>query len=159
DRSLAKVLLTSLKDGGRLSPILVKLAPPNSLNVVLGGCRTPVGQGEAYQITITVLPARLAVEDRQGARDATTGLLAKDDSAKVAEEKLRRPGSEFKLSLVVVGGLETLREQADQELSEGFLSAVGKHLRAQSADGDSAGHLAEGKFGVIHGGEFNAQMF
>ena len=158
DRALAKVLLSSLKDGGRLSPILVKLAPPRSLNVVLGGCR-PFTPRETYQITITVLPARLAVDDRPGNRDAATGLLAKDDFARLAEEKLRSPGSDYRLSLVELGGIEKLREQADEELSAGFIAAVGKHLRAQSADGDSAGQIAEGKFGVIHDGGFDADAF
>src|SRR5580698_56487 len=53
DRPLAKILITSLQDGGRLSPILVKLAAPTGLNVVLGGCRPPKAQ-EMYQITFTV---------------------------------------------------------------------------------------------------------
>lgn len=158
DRSLAKVLLGSLKDGGRLSPILVKLAPPTSLNVVLGGCRPPLPR-ETYQITITVLPARLAVEERPTPRLPGTGLLAKDDFARLAEEKLRQSGGEYRMSLVEVGGLERLREQADQELSEGFLTAVGRHLRAQSTDGDAAGQIADGRFGVIHDGGFDPQSF
>ena len=158
DRALAKVLLTSLKDGGRLSPIMVKLAPPTGLNVVLGGCRPPVPR-ETYQITITVLPARLAVEERPGARAGATGLLARDDFARLAEEKLRQPGGDFRMSLVELGGLEAVRENADQELSDGFLTAVGRHLRAQSADGDSAGQIGDGRFGVIHDGGFDPQTF
>ncbi|HEX9466459.1 MAG TPA: EAL domain-containing protein [Alphaproteobacteria bacterium] len=156
DRALAKVLLASLKDGGRLSPMLVKLAPPTSLNVVLGGCRPP--EYQSHQITMTVLPARLAVEERPGPRDPATGLLAKDEFARVAEEKLRQPGP-FRLSLVEVGGLERLREDVDQELAAGFVAAVGRHLRQQSADGDTAGRLGEGKFGVIHDGGFDASTF
>ena len=157
DRALAKVLLASLEDGGRLSPILVKLAAPRPLNVALGGCR-PTGPQESSQITITVLPARLAVDERPGARDAKTGLLAKDDFTKLAAEKLRQSG-DFRLSLVEVGGLEHLREQADQELSQGFMSAVGRQLRAHSADGDSAGQIADGRFGVVHDGGFDAELF
>ncbi|MBV8534778.1 MAG: EAL domain-containing protein, partial [Alphaproteobacteria bacterium] len=158
DRALAKVLLASLKDGGRLSPILVKLAAPRALNVALGGCRPPSPR-ESSQITITVLPARLAVDERAGARDAKTGLLEKDEFVRRAEEKLRTPGGDYRLSLVEVGGLESLREQADAELSQGFMTAVGRTLRAQSADGDSAGQIAEGRFGVVHDGGFNPEIF
>ncbi len=158
DRALAKVLLSSLKDGGRLSPIMVKLAPPTGLNVVLGGCRAPVPR-ETYQITITVLPARLAVAARPGERDRETGLLARDDFARLAEEKLRQPGGDYRMSLVELGGLEAVREKADQELSEGFMTAVGRHLRAQSADGDSAGQIGDGRFGVIHDGGFDPTVF
>jgi EAL domain-containing protein (putative c-di-GMP-specific phosphodiesterase class I) len=158
DRALAKVLLASLEDGGRLSPILVKMAAPRPLNVALGGCRPPSPR-ESSQITITVLPARLAVDERHGARDPKTGLLTKDEFTRRAEEKLRAPGGDFRLSLVEVGGLERLREQADEELSQGFMTAVGRTLRAQSADGDSAGEIAQGRFGVVHDGGFNPEVF
>jgi EAL domain-containing protein (putative c-di-GMP-specific phosphodiesterase class I) len=158
DRALAKVLLASLKDGGRLSPILVKMAAPRALNVALGGCRPPTPQ-ESSQITITVLPARLAVDERSGARDPKTGLLARDEFVKRAEEKLREPAGDYRLSLVEVGGLERLRAQADEELSQGFMSAVGRQLRAQSADGDSAGQIADGRFGVVHDGGFDPEIF
>src|SRR5258708_22415449 len=144
DRALAKVLLASLKDGGRLSPMLVKLAPPTSLNVVLGGCRPP--EYQSHQITMTVLPARLAVEERPGPRDPATGLLAKDEFARVAEEKLRQPGP-FRLSLVEVGGLERLREDVDQELAAGFVAAVGRHLRQPSAERDTPGRRRGGEGG------------
>ena len=158
DRPLAKVLLASLEDGGRLSPILVKMAAPRALNVALGGCRPPSPR-ESSQITITVLPARLAVEERAGARDPKTGLLTKDEFTRRAEEKLRAPRGDYRLSLVEVGGLERLREQADEELSQGFMTAVGRTLRAQSADGDSAGEIAEGRFGVVHDGGFDPEIF
>ena len=158
DRPLAKVLLASLKDGGRLSPILVKMVAPRALNVALGGCRPPVPQ-ESSQITITVLPARLAVDERAGPRDPKTGLLTKDEFTKRVEEKLRAPGGDYRLSLVEVGGLERLREQADEELSQGFMTAVGRTLRAQSADGDSAGQIGDGRFGVVHDGGFDPEIF
>lgn len=155
DRALVKILLASLKDGGRLSPILVQLANPVALNVMLGGCRLPTPH-ECYQITLTVLSARMPMEVRPGNRDASTGLLAKDDFAKLAEEKLRHNSGNYKLSLVEVGGMEAVRERADEELAEGFLAAVGRHLRAHSADGDAAGQISDGRFGVIHDGNFDA---
>lgn len=154
DRSLIRVLLTSIKDGGRLSPMLVQLAPPLALNVMLGGCRLPTPH-EAYQVTLTVVAARPTVAVNPGERDASTGLLAKDDFSRLAEDRLRSGG--FRLSFVDVGGLESVRERADQELSEGFMAAVGRHLRAQSADGDSAGQIGDGRFGVIHQGGFDAE--
>ena len=132
----------------------MQLANPVALNVMLGGCRLPTPR-ESYKITLTVLTARMPVDVRPGNRDASTGLLGKDEFAKLAEEKLRAPGN-FQLSLVEVGGMEAVRERADEELAEGFLAAVGRHLRAQSSDGDSAGQISGGKFGIIHQGNFDA---
>lgn len=152
DRSLVKVLLTSIKDGGRLSPMMVQLAPPLALNAMLGGCRLPTAD-ESYQVTLTVVASRPTGEVHPGQRDSATGLLAKDDFSRLAEDRLRSGG--YRLSFVDVGGLEAVRERADQELAEGFLAAVGRHLRAHSSDGDSAGQIADGRFGVIHQGAFD----
>jgi EAL domain-containing protein (putative c-di-GMP-specific phosphodiesterase class I) len=40
-----------------------------------------------------------------------------------------------------------------------MLATLGRHLRSQSADGDAAGQLAEGRYGVIHKGSFDAATF
>ncbi len=154
DRPLAKVLLASLKRGGRLSPLVVRLADAAQPTAMLGGCRLPTGV-ETYQLTFTVLPP-VGQATAPGVRDARTGLLAKDDFARLAEKWLQEPDhGDLKLSLVAVDGLEALRERADEELSAGFLSALGRQIRARSADGDAAGQLSDGHFGVIHRGEFD----
>jgi EAL domain-containing protein (putative c-di-GMP-specific phosphodiesterase class I) len=154
DRPLAKVMLASLKRGGRLSPIVVRLADAAQPTAMLGGCRLPAA-AESYQLTFTVLPP-VGQTTAAGARDAKTGLLEKEDFARLAEKYLHQPeGGDLKLSLLAVDGLDSMREQADEELSAGFLSALGRQIRAHSADGDAAGQLSDGHFGVIHRGEFD----
>lgn len=158
DRPIARLLLSQLKKGGRLSPIAVRLAEPAGTTVVVGGCRLP-GQREVYQFTLTVPSAAPAADD-DGARNAETGLLAKENFVRLAEERLREAdGAAYKLSLVEIDGLDSLRRSADDELAAGLLATLGRHLRAHSADGDAAGQLAEGRYGVIHKGTFDAAGF
>jgi EAL domain-containing protein (putative c-di-GMP-specific phosphodiesterase class I) len=159
DRPLAKLLLRSLKGGGRLSPITVRLAENASATLVLGGCRLPT-ERESYQLTLTVPPTAQSGRDEKGEHDPATGLLTKDSFARLAKERLTQAGGDgYKLSLVAVDGIGELRERADQELAAGFLSALGRHLRAQSANGDAVGQLAEGRYGVIHRDNFDADGF
>lgn len=154
DRALAKVLLASLSHRGRLSPVPVRLADPGEPAALLGGCRLPGGRASDY-LTFTLLPA-VGQPAAPGHRSADTGLLVKDDFARLAEKWLKQPdGGQFKVSLLDVDGLDTLRNRADAELANGFLAAVGRHIRAQSADGDAAGELGSGRFGVIHRGTFD----
>jgi EAL domain-containing protein (putative c-di-GMP-specific phosphodiesterase class I) len=157
DRPLAKLLLRSIKGGGRLSPITVRLAENPSAILVLGGCRLPT-ERESYQLTLTVPPAAQSGRDEKGEHDPATGLLTKDSFARLAKERLAQSDG-YKLSLVAVDGIGELRQRADQELATGFLSALGRHLRAQSANGDAVGQLAEGRYGVIHRDSFDADGF
>lgn len=158
DRPIAKLFLSQLRKGGRLSPVAVRLAEPAGTTVVAGGCRLP-GDREAYQFTLTV-PSAVPAANDDAARDAATGLLGKDNFVRLAEERLREPdAAAYKLSLVEINGLEDLRQNADEELAAGLLATLGRHLRAQSADGDAAGQIAEGRYGVIHKGNFDAATF
>ncbi len=155
DRALAKVLLASLGRRGRFSPVPVRLADPGEPPALLGGCRLPDDQGGNH-LTFTLLPAN-GEHATPGARAPQTGLLSKDDFSRLAERWLKRPDrSDYRVSLVDVPGIASLRERADDELSAGFLAALGRQIRAQSADGDAAGELAHGRFGVIHRGQFDA---
>jgi EAL domain-containing protein (putative c-di-GMP-specific phosphodiesterase class I)/PAS domain-containing protein len=158
DRPIVRLLLTQLKNGGRLFPVAVRLAEPAGTTVIAGGCRLP-GQRAAYQITLTIPSAVPAATD-DGARDSATGLLDKENFARVAEERLRHAdGGSYKLSLVEIEGLDDLRRHSDQELAAGLLATLGRQLRAQSADGDAAGQLADGRYGIIHTGNFDAATF
>src|SRR5882672_2292585 len=87
DRALAKLLLKSIKGGGRLSPITVHLAENEAATLVLGGCRLPT-EPESYQLTLTVPPTAQSGKDEGGEHDPATGLLTKDSFARMAKERL-----------------------------------------------------------------------
>jgi EAL domain-containing protein (putative c-di-GMP-specific phosphodiesterase class I) len=147
ERAMVRILLQSLGRGGRLSPLPVQLANVDGSVAVLGGCRLPTQQGFCY-VTFGLPVPSVATGDSDK-RDKETGLLHKDAFAELATSRLEsdRPA---KLTLLNLGGLENLRERVDTEVSAGLLAVVGRHLRARSVGGDSAGRLADGRFGVLH---------
>jgi EAL domain-containing protein (putative c-di-GMP-specific phosphodiesterase class I) len=147
ERAMVRILLQSLGRGGRLSPLPVQLANVDGSVAVLGGCRLPTQQGFCY-VTFG-LPVPSVATGESDRRDKETGLLHKDAFAELATSRLEsdRPA---KLTLLNLGGLENLRARVDTEVSAGLLAVVGRHLRARSVGGDSAGRLADGRFGVLH---------
>jgi EAL domain-containing protein (putative c-di-GMP-specific phosphodiesterase class I) len=156
ERPMIRILLQSLAKGGRMSPMPVQLANDDGSIAVLGGCRLPT-QHDYYYLTIGLPVPAVVVDERDGRRDAETGLLDKDAFARLATERLDgdRPA---KLTLLNLGGLEELRTRVDGEVSAGLLAAVGRHLRAKSSGGDAAGRLADGRFGVLHEDNLDPDM-
>ncbi len=54
------------------------------------------------------------------------------------------------MTLVDLPGFATFYETLSEDESQVLLNTVGTTLRANSLDGDSAGQLADGKYGLIH---------
>ena len=55
DRGLAKLMLTTLNQRGRLSPVPVRLSDANQSMALLGGCRLPTDVTR-HHLTFTILP-------------------------------------------------------------------------------------------------------
>ena len=123
---------------------------------LLGGCRLPTDVTR-HHLTFTILPG-IGQAPAIGKRSEQTGLLSKDDFARIAEQWLNRTDGDYRISLLGVGGLDKVREAAGEEMSSGFMKALGRHIQARSVDGDAAGELAAGRFGLIHRGELDERL-
>lgn len=156
DQRLVKILMTSLARGGRLSPVALRLADENASVVIVGGCRLPSEQ-VCYHLSFTVPAPTVSPGDKPGARDAKTGLLEKDDFTRLAIARSADADSPVKMTMLGLIGLNDLRSRVDSEIADGFMAAVGRHLRAHSSDGDSAGQLEDGRFGVLHKEEIDTE--
>ena len=130
DRGLAKLMLTTLNQRGRLSPVPVRLSDANQSMALLGGCRLPTDVTR-HHLTFTILPG-IGQAPAIGKRSEQTGLLSKDDFARIAEQWLNRTDGDYRISLLGVGGLDKVRE--------------------------AAGELAAGRFGLIHRGELDERL-
>jgi EAL domain-containing protein (putative c-di-GMP-specific phosphodiesterase class I) len=156
DQRLAKILMTSLARGGRLSPVALRLADENASVVIVGGCRLPSDE-MCFHLSFSVPVPSVSAGDKPGARNAKTGLLEKDDFTKLAIASSAEPGGPGKMTMLGLIGLNDLRSRVDSEIADGFMAAVGRHLRAHSSDGDSAGQLEDGRFGVLHKNEIDTE--
>lgn len=86
-------------------------------------------------------------------RDDDTGLLDGEDFAKLVATRLKRfraSGADVRMTLVSMGDLEDLRSRLDEASERALMSTVGACFRANSADGDTAARMAEGRFGLVH---------
>lgn len=91
-------------------------------------------------------------------RNQSTGLLAGESFSDLAAEKLKDAkagGAEAELTLVSVPGFEEFYEGLSADDREILMSTVGTTLRANSMDGNSAGEIGDGKFGIIHDTEID----
>ena len=86
-------------------------------------------------------------------RDLNTGLLTGDSFTELAAKKLKERGAGAKpveMTLVNLPNFQTLTDSLSPEEKQTLLNTVGTTLRANSLDGDSAGEIGDGKFGVVH---------
>ncbi|MEW5728144.1 MAG: EAL domain-containing protein [Pseudomonadota bacterium] len=91
----------------------------------------------------------------EGRHDTPSGLLGRDEFAAKARALLHDPATEddrYKLTLLELPEMATLRERVGAEAAQSFVTRLGERLRALSVGGDAAGQLSDSKYGVIHAG-------
>lgn len=155
DRHFILNLLAGLSVGGRIEPVTIRLQRPDGspgATCVLGGCCLPRQEGRYY---LTLSNARLPQAETALAnkRDYQTGLLTTEDFEERAGDRLklaRELGSEVKLTLMEIVGLQRLAESLPPEESQALLNDVGALLRGQSIGGDTAARIDPEKYGILH---------
>lgn len=84
-------------------------------------------------------------------RDVTSGLYEADSFTDVATDRLRStPDQDRMLTVVELDRLEELGGRVDQETFDNLQRTIGACLRANSADGDSAGRITQNRYGLVH---------
>ncbi|HLI11033.1 MAG TPA: EAL domain-containing protein [Alphaproteobacteria bacterium] len=158
DRRYVSLLIDRLKGGHRLEPVMVRLAVPDAdlAPAVLGGCRLP-DQESVFHLTLS-LPCHPALSDRiANLRDGATGLLEKDAFEQAATQAMTQSDGRgnVRLTLLRLARLQELRARAGEAATNAFLGNVGALLRTLSLGNDTAGQLAEGRYGFVHAGNAN----
>src|SRR5262249_6105756 len=89
--------------------------------------------------------------------DRTTGLLDEAAFEQRAADALRQSagGNELGLTLLRLPGLQDFSSRAGKGATGRFLAEIGTLLRACSIDG-TAGHVGDGKYGLVHTADFDA---
>ena len=151
DRGVAAALIAALDRGGRLVPILVRLAREGSPPVVLGGCRLPNNRTSLF-LSLTVAPPSPAGQAAIGA-----SLLSRADFAGQASRRLRDdPTGDYKLTLVAVDELEALQGRLADDVAQGLAETVERYLNHAASDIEAAGQLGNDRYGVLHKSAFDA---
>ncbi len=157
DRHFLLNLLASLGVGGRIEPVTIRLAAAAGrapVLCVLGGCCLPRKEGRYY---LTLSGARLPMAETalQNKRDYQTGLLTAEDFEERASDRLklaRELGSEVKITLLEIVGLQDLAKDLPPETQAVLMGDVGAFLRSKSIGGDTAGRIDGEKYSILHAG-------
>lgn len=178
DRPLLVSKIGNLAAGKRCGPVLVSVRPakrdlgdgkrrlPPTIKVVFSACRIPDHEDVIY-CTITVANIPQAKAARATAQRSDNGLLnraAFEEAATETLEAARAAGQDVEITFIEFVGAAGFRERLGGERWKAFYTDAGNVLRDGAIDADSAGAIADDRFGFVHqagasiGGEVRRQL-
>jgi EAL domain-containing protein (putative c-di-GMP-specific phosphodiesterase class I) len=153
DRPRLLRAIKRIDDGLRIRFLVVHLVQPDGkapVPVSVAGYRHP----EHPEKRLLALAHAGALAQGGKARLGSGGLLRREDFESLAETMLAESPSDddeaYRLTLLELPGLEHIRTEAGVEAAERFVAEVGSYLRSCSVGGESAGQLADDRYGLIH---------
>lgn len=158
-RALVRQVLLQLAAGARIPPVPLSLRRSDGARVeaLLGGYALP-GEPRHYLVLAEADRFRALAAGGQE-RDPSTGLHTADGFA----ERVRQladaadgSASELTMTLMELQGLDELPPAGTPGSAAEVIDEVAAFLRLRSFEGDSAGWLEEGRFGVVTDGRVDA---
>lgn len=156
DRVLVDQLLAVTAKRGRIHNVEIHLLTPDGKNhpVQFAGYVLPDLKDHHFLALRATVALNEAGEEEAGVdRDKASGLLTSDSFSTRAAEQLRTSaaaGKPAEMTLVNLPGFDAFFEKLSPEEQQVFRNTVGTTLRANSIDGNSAGEIGDGKFGLVH---------
>lgn len=141
-------LLLAIHDGRRLEPMVIRLqgqAAPTPPMLVVGYQLSNLDN----RIFLALRIARGLLAGPGTERQAGSGLYNADAFAAAASAKLEAGGT-GKLTFIELDHLDDLARRLDVAAQQELATTIGQCLRASSIDGDTAGALDDGRFGLVH---------
>ncbi|MEO3427619.1 EAL domain-containing protein [Pelagibius sp. CAU 1746] len=167
DRPLLVAKIGNLAPGKRCGPVLVSVRPvqassgratgggrrlPETMKVVFSACRIPDHEDVIY-CTVTVANIAQAKAARATAQRSDNGLLdraAFEEAAVETLEAARAAGQDVEITFIEFVGAAGFRERLGGERWKAFYADAGNVLRDGAIDADSAGAIADDRFGFVH---------
>jgi hypothetical protein len=152
-RPILGELLLAIHDGRRLEPMVVRLQGPTA--------PTPPMLVVGYQLSTLDNRIFLALRMARGLlagpgteRHAGSGLYNADAFAAAASATLGAGGA-GKLTFIELDRLDDLHGRLDVATQQELATTIGQCLRASSIDGDTAGALDDGRYGLVHAADLD----
>ncbi|MBL4691662.1 MAG: diguanylate cyclase, partial [Rhodospirillales bacterium] len=153
DLSLIKGLLAIPRKSGRIEDATVRLmgGPGGSKPQLFVGYQLE-DLGGHYFLAFRGSPSAGKNRRKEGARDSETGLQNPADFAESLKDAVANGeiDENNQLTLISLPGYESMRERMDEESEQKLLDTLGTYLKANSAGGDMAARVGEGRFGLVH---------
>ncbi|MBC8339125.1 MAG: EAL domain-containing protein [Rhodospirillales bacterium] len=153
DLSLIRGLLAIPRKSGRIEDATVRL---------IGGADGPKplffagykleDLGSHYFMAFRDSPSAGKDRRKDSARDSETGLQDPANFAESLKEAVASGeiGEDNQLTLISLPGYENLRERMDADSEQKLLDTLGTYLKANSAGGDMAARIGDGRYGLVH---------
>ncbi|TAL04221.1 MAG: EAL domain-containing protein [Rhodospirillaceae bacterium] len=156
DRVLVDQLLAMTTKRARIHDVEIHMVSPDGKNhpVKFAGYVLPDLKDHHFLALRATVPLNEVGEEEDGVeRDKESGLLTSDSFSARAAEQLRSSaasGAPAEMTLVNLPGFDAFFEKLSPDDQQVFRNTVGTTLRANSIDGNSAGEIGDGKFGLVH---------
>jgi PAS domain S-box-containing protein len=156
DRVLVGQLLAVTAKRGRIHNVEIHMLSPDGKKtpVHFAGYVLPDLKDHHFLALRATVALNEAGEEEAGVeRDKASGLLTADSFSTRAADQLRASaaaGKPAEMTLVNLPGFDAFFEKLSPEEQAVFRNTVGTTLRANSIDGNSAGEIGDGKFGLVH---------
>lgn len=158
---IADRLLRDAVNGRRIDNVLISLRGPKgpTLPLVLGGFHIADMAGHTY-LALRVAPRAGVSDEEDAGRVAGSELYDSDTFSEAALEALKNAaasGQDVQLSMFELGKLQELSARLDDAAKSEMNETVGALFRASSVNGDTAGELDTGKYGLVHQHDLDVQ--
>lgn len=153
DLSLVRGLLAIPRKAGRIENAAIRLVggPEGPQPVMFAGYQLDELSSH-YFIAFRNSPNAGKDRKKEGNRDAATGLQDSADFAESLKDAVANGevGEDNQLTLISLPGYEGLRQRMDEESEQKLLDTLGTYLKANSAGGDMAARVGDGRYGLVH---------
>lgn len=158
DRPVLVSKIGNLASGKRCGPILVTMTPGKEtprkagIKVVFNACRIP-GRERVVYCTITVANAGLIRQARAAAVRTESGLLEREAFESAAAETLdatKALGQDVELTFIEFVDTAPFRDRVGIDRWQEFCADASAVMLDGAIDNDSAGAIAEDRFGILH---------
>lgn len=154
DRATLRHVLRATASRARVDNVTVRLAGTDTASppLTVNGLRLSDIGSHVY-LTLRLTPTAGLGPPAMAERNPETSLLTRSSFAKAAGKvvhEVRAAGQDCQLTMFDLREFEDMRQGLGQETQAELAGSLGTCLRASSVGGDAAGHLEDGRFGLVH---------
>jgi EAL domain-containing protein (putative c-di-GMP-specific phosphodiesterase class I) len=153
DRVLAEQLLAVSAKRGRIHDAVIHLQTPDGAShpVSFAGYVLPQLKDHHFLALRATKALNAAGEEETDVeRDKDSGLMTGESFSARAAQQILESGGAAEMTLVNLPGFNAFYESLSPDEQKVLSSTVGTTLRANSIDGNTAGEIGDGKFGILH---------
>jgi EAL domain-containing protein (putative c-di-GMP-specific phosphodiesterase class I)/PAS domain-containing protein len=164
DRKYMTVLIERVMEKRRITParVLFQTYDFSRFSALLGGCCLDPSSDTLFFTVMLAAGGRIAGPVGIAGGDSGLSRQLHDAGAFTAllEERIiraREKGIENGLTLLLIEGLQDMVDNLPEGAAEEVRQGIDAYLRGVSADGDSAGKLADDRFGIVHSDDIDGE--